>query len=224
MNAEGLADLRQEIPMRVIRIENHNSAFYVDQPNLQLGVIMKSMPLVISTLAFTVFTALLWLGRIGEASYCFLVAAVALLGIVLHGFGRLQELDLKNLRLVLRELQDTKKELFVREEKLKAIALPLAQVIAFTGASEGRMGSQETWEAKREWYRQKIQALVDVLELSPAEAAEARKYSEKYAEFDRLLGARNGLQISDPDYQEVKGKLERLSAELIAMMKADTTK
>ena len=58
------------------------------------------------------------------------MAATALLGLVLHGFGRLQELDLKNLRLVLREIEQTKKELFVREGKLKAIAIPLAQIIA----------------------------------------------------------------------------------------------
>ena len=124
------------------------------------------MPLAISGIAFLIFTGLLWLGRIGEASYCFLVAASALLGLVLHGFARLQELDLKNLRLVLREIDQTKKELFVREEQLKAIAIPLAQIIALTGASEGRMGSKESWAIKREWYRQRIQALVNALQLS----------------------------------------------------------
>lgn len=185
---------------------------------------MNIMPLAISTIAFIVFTSLLWLGRIGEASYCFLVAASALLGIVLHGFGRLQELDLKNLRLVLRELQDTKKELFVRQEKLKAIAVPLAQVIALTGASEGRMGDRESWNVKREWYRQRIQALIEAFDLSPTEAEETRKYTEKYAEFDRVLGEREGLKTTDSDYKEVKAKLEALSAELLEMMKADTSK
>jgi len=182
------------------------------------------MPLTISVLAFIVFTSLLWLGRIGEASYCFLVAASALLGIVLHGFGRLQELDLKNLRLVLRELQITKKELFVREEKLKAIAVPLAQVIALTGASEGRMSDRVSWNVKREWYRQRIQALIEALELSPTEAEETRKYTEKYAEIDRVFGEREGLKTTDPDYEEVKAKMEALSAELLEMMKADTSK
>ena len=87
------------------------------------------MSLAISGIAFAIFTALLVFGRIGEASYCFLVATATLLGLVLHGFGRLQELDLKNLRVVLREIEQTKKELFVREEKLRQIALPLAQII-----------------------------------------------------------------------------------------------
>jgi len=100
--------------------------------------------LFISATAFFIFTALLLLEHIGEASYCLLVALSTLLGLVLHGFGRLQELDLKNLRLVLREIKATKKELFVREEKLKEIVLPLAQVIALTGASEGRLVDRES--------------------------------------------------------------------------------
>ena len=182
------------------------------------------MPLAVSAIAFAIFTTLLLLGRIGEASYCFLVAATALLGLVLHGFGRLQELDLKNLRLVLRDIEQTKKELFVREEKLKAIAVPLAQVIALTGASEGRVGSRESWNIKREWYRQRLQALAEALELSPAESAEVQKYTEKYAEFDRVMGQRDALQTTDPDYSEVKKKLESLSAELLDMMKSDVAK
>ena len=143
------------------------------------------MALLVSSIAFAIFTGLLWLGRIGEAAYCFLVAAAALLGLVLHGFGRLQELDLKNLRLVLREIEQTKKELFVREEKLKQIAVPLARILALTGASEGRLGNREYWAVKREWYRRKIDELVAALELSADEAAETQKYMQKYLEIDK---------------------------------------
>lgn len=182
------------------------------------------MPLAISGIAFTIFTVLLMLGRIGEASYCFLVATTVLLGIVLHGFGRLQELDLKNLRLVLREIEQTKKELFVREDKLRAIALPLAQIIALTGASEGRFGSKESWAVKREWYKKKLQSLIDALELPAAEVSETQKYTEKYAEFDRTMGEREALMTTDQDYAEVKSKLEGLSSELVEMMKADLAK
>lgn len=179
------------------------------------------MPLAISTVAFIVFTLLLCLGRIGEVSYCFLVAASALLGIVLHGFGRLQELDLKNLRVVLRELQQTKQELYVREERLKAIALPLAQIIALTGASEGRLGSKESWGIKRSWYKSKIASLISVLDLSTVESAEAIKYSGKYEEIDRALEERDALLTSDPDYEQTKAKLNKLSDELQEMMQAD---
>lgn len=183
------------------------------------------MALIISILAFILFTVLLLVGSLGEASYCFLSAVSALLGLVLHGFGRLQELDLKNLRLVLREIEQTKKELFVREEKLKSIAIPLTQIIAFTGASEGRMSSnRESWNIKREWYRHKLQALVDVLELPHNETSEIRKYMDKYTEMDQALGKREVLRNTDADYTQVNEKIKILSAEIDQMMKEDVSK
>lgn len=180
------------------------------------------MPLAISGIAFVIFTVLLFIDHIGEASYCFLVAATALLGLVLHGFGRLQELDLKNLRLVLRKIEKTKKDLFVREEKLKAIATPLAQLIAFSGASEGRLESQESWAAKRKWYKQKIESLISALQLSSAEAEETLKYMQKYSEIDDMLTVREGLKKTDIDaHKETREKLHVLNTELVEMMKKD---
>lgn len=113
------------------------------------------MPLAIPKIAFLAFTTLLFFGQVGEATYCFLVASAALIGLVLHGFSRLQELDLKNLRLILREIEQTKKELFVREEKLKAIVVPLAQIIAFTGVSEGRFVDLEAIDLSANGTREK---------------------------------------------------------------------
>lgn len=183
------------------------------------------MPLVIFGVGFAVFTALLLGGRIGEAAYCFLVATSALLGLVLHGFGRLKELDLKNLRLVLRGLEETKRDLFVREERLKAVLGPVAQILALTASSEGRWaGNRESTNIKREWYRQKVQALTDAMQASGAEAAEISKYMVKYAEFDRVFGLREVLRTTDEDYEYAKGRLESISAELTQMMKEDLKK
>lgn len=179
------------------------------------------MPLAISAIAFFIFTTLLVFGRIGEASYCFLVAASMLFGLVVHGFGRLQELDLKNLRVVLRELKETKEELFVREAKLKAIALPLVQVIAFAGASEGRMGSAESWAIKRQWYKHKLQRLTDALELDPTESSETKKYAQKYEEIDRALAKREGHKPVDAEYNQSIAEVERLFSELNALLKAE---
>jgi hypothetical protein len=182
------------------------------------------MPLVIFAIAFGTFTTLLFLGRIGEASYCFLFAASALFGLVLHGFARLKELDLKNLRVVLRELKQTKEELFVREEKLKAIALPLAEMIAFAGASEGRMGSKEFWPVMRGWYKRKLQGLIEALELNPVESSETQKYIQKYEEIDRALAKLEGHDRGDPEHEQAMTEAQRLSAELVALMKVDPAK
>ena len=182
------------------------------------------MPLAISTVAFVVFTTLLYVGKIGEASYAFLIAATALFGLVLHGFDRLKEVDLKNLRIVLRELQETKKELFVREEKLKSIAIPLAQIVAFNGASEGRIANKETWLAKRKWYKKKVEELMASIDFTSTEAQEANKFVEKYEAIDQLLADREGLKTTDPDYDEVKRKIEQLSSEINELMRQDVEK
>ena len=148
-----------------------------------------------------------------------IVALAIMLGLVLHGFGRLQELDLKNLRLVLREIDETKKELLVREEKLMAIAIPLVQAIALTGASEGRIGSRESWKVKRNWYKKHLKELIEAFKFSSGESFEALKYVEKYKEIDEVLGEREVLKTTDPDYKQTKEKLEELSNELMEMMK-----
>ena len=179
--------------------------------------------LVITGIAFAIFTGLLFLGRIGEASYCFLAAVSALLGVVLHGFERLKELDFRNLRVILGEIQEAKEDLFVREERLKRIALPLAQLLAFTASSEGRMSSQSTWAAKRDWYKRKIRELVHALGLDPAEETDTLKYIRKYEEFDRVMGSREGLRIDDPDYEYVEGEIDRIAGELEEMLRTDAT-
>ncbi|MGS5085836.1 hypothetical protein ACVC7V_04925 [Hydrogenophaga sp. A37] len=179
------------------------------------------MPLLIAVTCFITFTMLLWLGRISEASYCFLVAATALLGLVLHGFGRLQELDLKNLKLVLREIDQAKKDLFVREERLKSVALPLAQILAFTGASEGRFSSTESSRAKRSWYRKKVSQLASALQLTDAEAVALNQYLDKYDEIDKTIGPTGALLTSDPEYAAKKEKLQALSSEIVAMLEKE---
>jgi len=182
------------------------------------------VPLAISVIVFIVFTALLYTDKLGEASYSFLVAATALFGLVLHGFDRLKELDLKNLRIVLGKLEETKKELFVREEKLKAIAVPLAHIVAFTGASEGRMSSRETLSAKRKWYKKKLEDLILSLDLTTNEEKEAKKFIEKYDELDRLLANLEALKTTDPDYDEARERIDQLNNELTELMKQDFKK
>lgn len=69
-----------------------------------------------------------------------------------------------------------------------------------------------------------MEALLEVLELAGADAGETLKYMQKYAEIDSLLGSRDGLKTTDPDYKETKAKLQAIHAELVGMMRADIDK
>lgn len=74
---------------------------------------MKKQVIVSSTLAvvcLSLFTALLWLGRLSEVTYLALLLASALISIVVLVLPRLTELDLKNLRMTLAEIRQVKSE------------------------------------------------------------------------------------------------------------------
>ena len=90
------------------------------------GATMAAIIIAIIGVAF--FTTLLILNEINQPTYCFLIALVALITIVIFGFHRLQELDLKNLRVTLREIKATQKEIFAKEEDLKKTALLMSQI------------------------------------------------------------------------------------------------
>jgi hypothetical protein len=183
----------------------------------------KIVVLAFSTLlAITGSTILLVLGFIGQMAYCFLLALTALLVLVVSGFGRLKELDIRQMRLVLHEMKETQKDIFVREERLKAIAIPLAQMLAYSGVSQGRFSSKKGWVATRQWYRRKLEDFSSALDASPSERAEISKYLARYTEIDSILSD-GSLTTNDPDYQAKKIRVDQLSAEIESMLIADAS-
>ncbi|MFC1478741.1 hypothetical protein ACFL57_04710, partial [Candidatus Margulisiibacteriota bacterium] len=113
-------------------------------------------PFIISILGIVLFTFLLIKKHIGQTSYCFLIAIVILMGLVLNGFDRLEVLDLKNLRMTLREIKETKKEIFAKTEDLKRTAYLMSQIMAYSNAAQGRLGSKEGYKIQSEWYSDRL--------------------------------------------------------------------
>lgn len=109
----------------------------------------------------------------------------------------------------------------MREEQLKAIALPLAQVLAYTSVSSNRMFNQETHDLRVQWFKKKIGDLVVALELRPEEASDAQKFIVAFDEFDKINSGSGALLTSDPDYATKKSKMEDLATEMDSMMRAD---
>jgi hypothetical protein len=180
-------------------------------------------PLFLALLLLGTFTSLLVLHYISEASYCFLVAATALFALVLHSLGRLQELDLKNLKLTLRQIAHAKQELFVREEQLKAVLVPLAQMLMFSNVAEGRWGSPEGAKLRRQWYGLRLKAIIDGGGVTAEQIGDAQKFVKKYEEIDGILARREGLKTTDADYPEAKARLEQLSKEIDDMLRQDVS-
>jgi len=66
---------------------------------------------VVAILGTTLFTLLLYLERMGETSYMILLVTLGLISLALHGFSRLHELDLKQLRITLDRIEKVKSEI-----------------------------------------------------------------------------------------------------------------
>ncbi|WP_286353969.1 hypothetical protein [Geothrix oryzae] len=180
------------------------------------------MALILSFILLTVFTISLYLGKIGEASYCVLISISVLLGLALHGFDRIRGIDFKNLKLDLDEIKETKKELLVRQEQLKSIVLPLAHILAYLSVAEGRMMSRESHAIKRRWMKNKLSTLVNAIPLKPEEMESTNKISKIYQEIDDILITKDGSYIaSHPDFPELSAKLDSLSEELDNFLQQD---
>lgn len=100
----------------------------------------------------------------------------------------------------------------------------MAEIMAFSNSIQGRLPSKEGHELTKEWYDQKLNKLINDFDFNDKEINEIKKFSEKYKEIDKILGDRDVLKTTDPDYKEVKEKLENLSNEIKTMQKEDLKK
>jgi hypothetical protein len=143
---------------------------------------------VTGTVGTALFTTLLVKGIVGPASYVTLLSLAALISLVLHGFSRLRQPDLKNLKLTLSKIEEAKAEVFAKEKDLKNIALRLARILAFNNAFQNRVPSEESLSLQRQWYRTQTHQLLELLNIKAFERSDVLKYQEALDKLDTLVG------------------------------------
>lgn len=185
---------------------------------------MNMISILTVLLGVTLFTVLLIGKYIGAPSYCFLIALCALVGCVLNGFDRLQELDIRNLRMTLREIKKTKEEIFAKQEDLKKTALLMAQIVALNNATQGRWGDSAGNELRRNWNDKKMKEVINSFDFSDSETQEIMKFSEKYKTLDELFEKQHALQPTDPAYKELGLQINKLNTEIDDLMKKDVAR
>ena len=67
--------------------------------------------IIIAVLGIVLFTALLVKGAIGQTTFAILIVALSFVCLALHGFSRIRELDLKNLKITLDKIEKVKAEI-----------------------------------------------------------------------------------------------------------------
>lgn len=85
-------------------------------------------------------------GKIGSIAFTTLFISIILSSLALYGFDRLKELDLKNLRLVLNEIKEVKKDIYAKAETVKKLGEEVAELTAFNVTGIGRFASPDLQE------------------------------------------------------------------------------
>ncbi|MBU1862493.1 MAG: hypothetical protein KKH94_02375 [Candidatus Omnitrophica bacterium] len=89
--------------------------------------------------SIVLFTWLLIIGKIKEWAFVILFIVVLLFSVGINSVDRLRELDLKNLRIVLNEMKEVKREVFAKEATVKAMGEEIAYLTAYLMTTVGRV-------------------------------------------------------------------------------------
>lgn len=161
-------------------------------------------------LGVLLFTELLTSGSITELTYVVLLGLLAIVCLFLFGFERIRELDIKNLKLTLDQIQAVKKEVYAKERDLKEYSLHLATIIAVASLTQSRLDNEEGYALKSKWFRLQTHNLLDKLDVSKNERQHIIQFEDFYRQIDR-----EGIK---------KEEKERLSNAISELMKNDIRK
>ena len=78
--------------------------------------------IILSIIMVSLFTTLLYIKRINQPTYVILISLTALVSLVLHGFPRLKELDVKSLKLTLAEIHQVRDDVYAKAESVATLA------------------------------------------------------------------------------------------------------
>lgn len=153
------------------------------------------------------FTVLLCQSIIGAAAYVFLISITALVSLVIHGFSRLKELDLKNLKLTLDKIEAVKRDIYAKEHDLKRAATVFARLILFNSNWQHRLSSNKLSQLRERWMQQRTDELLASLRIPKKDLDDVCWYYEAVKRVD-------GFDVHDPKRnQEWNAVLKRLEEE-----------
>ena len=108
---------------------------FQEDKKMKIESIIATLIGVIGTILFTV---LLEKGIINTLSYISLLGLTALVSLVLHGFKRITELDIKNLKVTLSQIKEAKRDLYAKAESVKKFGEDIAEITAYHITRLGR--------------------------------------------------------------------------------------
>ncbi len=152
------------------------------------------------------FSYLLIQKHMTQTSYVILLTVLSLTCLALHGFSRIRELDLKNMKIILDRMETIKAEVYAKTEDLNKTSLELSRLIAVNTAFQGIIGSKEMYAFRSKLTRNKIETLLRTTDTPESAITQLFKYQD----------AINQMQAT-----EDKEERQRLFEEFEAMINRD---
>lgn len=115
--------------------------------NLMLGILY-----VLLTIAGAIFFGF---GRFSSTSFIIYIGMISLVALAFHTSDRLTELDLRNLKVVLAEIKDVKKDIYAKADEVRSMMIDVADSYLSSAVETGRIAGdglslQRDMVAKRE--------------------------------------------------------------------------
>ena len=143
---------------------------------------------------------------IGQTHYVILLTVLSLACLAIHGFSRIRELDLKNMRIILDRMEEIRADVYAKTEDLNRTSFELSRLIAVHSAFQGILPSKETGAFRDKLTRNSIEALLKSTGIPESEINRVFKYQDAIHEIQAT---------EDPE------RKKQLQEEFQAMMNAD---
>lgn len=164
-------------------------------------------PFIIGAILVILASSLLLIDKIGSASFTTFCGISFVLCLALLGFPRLKELDLKNLKLLLSETKEVKKEIHLKKEDLKKHSLAFTKLVAFTGSMMMRISDRDAYDRRIRFVRKNCDNLLNSLNSSEEEKAEAFRIMNLLEERDKAEEANDQETVTRID-QKIRETIE----------------
>jgi len=162
--------------------------------------------IMVCSVLLCLFTFLLWKGKLGGWHYTVLIIAIILSGFASYGFDRLKELDLKNLRIILAEAKEVRKDIYAKADMVKKFGEEMAELTAFTVTRIGRF-SQPDLKDKMIETRNKITSVLKELGSDDAKIKNISKQVDDMVihdlKFELLSGVQKAMQDITTDGEKI---------------------
>jgi hypothetical protein len=144
----------------------------------------------------------LWLRMSGlistEAALFGFTCLFIFIAIVVYVLPQLQELNLKELKVVLREIKETENRIYATEKTVRELMLKLADLAAMETLNFSRLSGSEYAQLMRQWRDKRVDEILDLVEATPEEKNHLSRYAPIYKGIDDA----NALPVPPPQRDE----------------------